>query len=129
MYEHNIKHFLSLCNIRIATDLNLAALKTPLLVTSKYSANTLRSDFLSRAWNKHESPGKYNNMCKGVEERFSLGKQKENYFALCLKGSGEGGKINSPPSSPYPSVQEPYQGENIAQLKLQYCSALSFPKH
>lgn len=104
MYECNIKHFLSLCNIRIATDLNLAAFKAPLLVMSKYSANTVRSNFLSRVWNEHVSPGKDNNMCKGVEERFSLGKQKENYSALYLKGSGEGGKTNFPPSSPYPSA-------------------------
>lgn len=70
VYEHNIKQFLSLCNTRIATDLNLAAFKAPLLVMSEYSANTVRPNFLSTVWHKHVSPGKDNSMCKGREERF-----------------------------------------------------------
>lgn len=47
----NIKHFIGLCNTRIATDSNLATFKASLLVVSKHNANIVRPNSLQNlAW-------------------------------------------------------------------------------
>lgn len=43
----NIKHFIGLCNTRIATDSNLATFKAPLVVMHKHNANIVRPNSLS----------------------------------------------------------------------------------
>lgn len=60
----NIKHFISLCNTRIATDLNLATFKAPLLATSfKQSANIVRPNVLSKFWHVYVSTRQDKTIC------------------------------------------------------------------